>query len=427
MNKQKILILGSDYGTIEVVREAHKMNLYVITADLMKNSPTKKLSDESWLISTTDIDLLETKCKENHISAVMYGASDFNINNARELCKRLGLPIYCESDYAWKVARDKGEFKRICKKANAPIAKEYFLSDNLTEEDLAKIEYPVVVKPADKSGNRGMSYCNTKEELIAGYKYARSISDGEIIVERRLSGLEFNVHYVLAQGEAEFLYFNSTHHQPGEKENIYSLKCTTYSNLKKYLKTVNDSVIRALKIADCREGIAWVDCILDQDGSFYLLEMGHRFGGVMTYVPYKKVTGFNTVKWMLECALGIKHTKNDLPKGLTNYFQGCAASYHLFTKREGTIGSIEGLEIISAIPDVYIDMPKRANDIVRYNACMGLIGIYAKDADDLCSKLSMINDALKIKNDSGEDMVICFDDYKTLKEQYINGAREFSI
>ena len=129
MEKQKLLVLGSDYGTLRVVKEAHKMNLYVIVADLMNSSPTKDEADESWLISTTDIDTLEAKCRENNVTAVMFGASDFNITNARILCKRLNLPIYCESDYAWKVARDKGEFKKLCKNAGAPVALDYYLSE----------------------------------------------------------------------------------------------------------------------------------------------------------------------------------------------------------------------------------------------------------------------------------------------------------
>ena len=103
MNR-KILVLGSDFGTLDMVREAKKMGLYVIAADLMNNSPTKEAADEAWLVSTTEIELLEKKCREENITAVMTGASDFNITCARKLCKRLNLPIYCESDYVPEVA-----------------------------------------------------------------------------------------------------------------------------------------------------------------------------------------------------------------------------------------------------------------------------------------------------------------------------------
>ena len=167
--KKKLLILGSDYGTIDIVHEAHRMGLYVIVTDLMETSPTKQAADESWLISTTEIEILEMRCREEHVDGILTGASDFNIRQSRILCKRLGLPVYCDNDNAWEVSTNKRKFKDLCKKIGAPIAEDYHLSDELSRNDLAKIHYPVVVKPVDKSGNRGMSYCSNEEELIKAY------------------------------------------------------------------------------------------------------------------------------------------------------------------------------------------------------------------------------------------------------------------
>ncbi len=422
---KKMLVLGSDYGTIEVVKTAKDMGIYVVVADLMETSPTKEAADESWLISTTDTDLLIEKCKENGINCIMFGASDFNISNAKKICKVLGLPIYCESDYACRVARDKAEFKRICKKVGAPVATDYYLSDKLSKEELCSIKYPVVIKPCDKSGNRGMSYCENAQELINGYKAAREISDGEIVVERRLHGEEYNVHYVLADGEAQLLYFNSTHHQTGMSENLYSFKCTTRNHLKQYIDEVNDSVIDAIKAANCKEGIAWVDCIRDEDGHFYILELGHRFGGVMTYRPYQKACGFDTIKWMIECSLGIKHKKEDLPNIEHKNISACAASYHLFTLKQDTISEIKGIEELEEMSNVFIDMPKRKGNEVRKLACMGLIGICGSNADEICNTLETVNKVLSIKDSDGKELIIHYDDYETVKNEYINGEKEF--
>ena len=422
--KRKLLVLGSDFGTIQVVREAHKMGLYVIVSDLMASSPTKELADEAWLISSTDTDTLARKCKEENVSALMFGASDFNVWNARLICKKLNLPIYCESDYACRVARDKGEFKRICKSVGVRVAQDYCLTDDFTEDDLKSIPFPVVVKPVDKSGNRGMSYCSNREELISGYKLARSFSDKEIIVERQLHGKEFNVHYVLADGHARLLYFSSSHHESGEAENLYSFKCTTSHHLKQYIEEVNDCIIAVIEKAECREGIVWVDCIRDEDdGHFYMLEMGYRFGGVMTYVPYEKVTGFNTVKWMLECALGKKHTEEDMPSALQPGQIECAASYNLFSKNDGEIDRIEGLDEVEKIPGVFIDIPKRTGCCVRAYSCMGLLGIYGKDVNEVCDRLKKVNSLLFTLNSKGENMFIKFDDYDALREEYSEGLK----
>lgn len=355
----------------------------------------------------------------------MFGASDFNVWNAREVCKRLGLPIYCDSDYACRVARDKGEFKRICKAVGAPVATDYYLTDALADEELDKVQYPVVVKPVDKSGNRGMSYCSNREELLAGYKAAREISEKEIIVERQLHGKEYNVHYVLADGHARLLYFSSTHHEPGEAENLYSFKCTTSCHLKQYIEEVNDSVIMAIEKSECREGIVWFDCIRDDDGHFYLLEMGYRFGGVMTSVPYEKVTGFNTVKLMLECALGVKHEEKDLPPALDKALSGCAASYNLFSQCDDEIAKIEGLSEIESLPGIYVDIPKREGNSVRLNACTGLLGIYGENIEKVCARLQKVNSLLKTTNAVGENMFIYFDDYDSLRKEYHEGLNQF--
>ena len=139
----KLLILGSDYGTIDLVKAAKDRGAYVVVADLMTTSPTKKAADEAWLISTADIDLLEKKCLEENIGAIMTGASDFNIAKSRELCKRLGFPVYCESDKAWDIATNKRHFKDICMQVGAPIAADYMITDKFTDEELADIKTAV--------------------------------------------------------------------------------------------------------------------------------------------------------------------------------------------------------------------------------------------------------------------------------------------
>ena len=62
MKQEKLLILGSDYGSLELVKRAQKRGIYVIASDTMEESPTKKAADEFWMISTTDTDALEKKC-----------------------------------------------------------------------------------------------------------------------------------------------------------------------------------------------------------------------------------------------------------------------------------------------------------------------------------------------------------------------------
>ena len=423
---KKLLIIGSDFGTIDIVKEAKKMGLWVIVADYFAYTPTKDLADESWTLSTTDIDALEQKCREENVSAIAYGASDFNIGNVRILCKRLNLPVYCSDDYAWKVSRDKSEFKKVCLEVGAPVAKGYKLTDALSRAELDQIVYPVIVKPVDLSGNRGMSYCYNEEQLIAGYRKARELSKNPTIVcERMLKGPELYVNYAIANGEAKLLYYTAEHNQPGQLHNMYSIINTTNVYMKTYLDEVNEKVKDVFKAIGCTEGIAWIETIMDQDGHFYLLEMGYRFGGEMIYVPWEKVSGFNSVRWMIETALGVKHTSADLPKDLEKPEKQVAATYYMFCKRDGIVGSIEGLDYVKSLKNVNVDFPKRVGNTIRKDAPMGILEIYAKDCEDLCNTITDINKNLIIKDGNGEDLIVIFDDFKTLKDEYEVGLKEF--
>ena len=427
---KKLLILGSNYGCVDIVLQSKKMGLYTIVTDYYppEKSPAKLVADESWNISTIDIDKLEQKCRKENIDAIIAGAYDFNVDNARKLCKRLDLPIYCESDKAWEIANNKRKFKDICIKLGVPVAKDYLISECLSVEELENVQFPVVVKPVDQCANIGMSYCCNEEELRNAYELAKKVSSNStIIVERELKGPEFAVNYVLADGEIHLLYFSVEHNQPGTLDNLYAMINTTNYHLKEYLEQINEKVIQVFKYAGCKDGIAWVETILDNDGNFYLLEMGYRFGGEMTYVPYEMISGFNAVKWMIECSLGIKHEVSDLPSKLTEAKIGIAASYHIYSKEDTYIAVLEGLDEVRELSNVWVDFVKGIGDQVIKYRTIGVIRLYAQDCDEFCKKIERINQLLRVEDADGNNIIIYYDDITALRNEYNAGIKEWSL
>ncbi len=423
---KKLLVMGSDFGSLDLVKEAKSRGLYVITADLMKSSPTKDASDEAWLINIRDVDEMEIKCREKGIDAVTVGVNDINITCFRELCKRLNLPMYCPNDISWEASTNKRVFKDVAKSVGARVAEDFDISIPPTKEQLEVIKYPVVVKPIDGQGNLGMSYCHNENELLEALNYAKDISkSGKIICERELRGPEFAVNYIIADGKPQLLYLSSEHTQPGSPANNYNVIIVTPGHLKQYLEEMNDYVIEIFKKIGCVDGIAWVETILDEDGYFHLLEMGHRFGGEMIYSAYGKVIGFNIIGYMLDTALGIKHKVSDLPNLIDVTRTEIAGSYHFFTKNPGVIKSIEGLEQISKLPNIDIDIPRREGSNIKANGQMGVIRIYAKNCNQFCETISKINQYLIIKNIDGEDMFTYFTDMESLKQEFQDGISDF--
>lgn len=424
---EKLLMLGTSLASKEIINYAKSEGVYTIVTDYLppEKSTAKLISDEYWMINTCELDELEIKCKKEGVTAVICGVSEFNLEMTMELCKRLNLPTYCTPE-AWHYSRDKADFKLVCQKLNVPVAKDYYLSDDLTDDELDAVIFPVVVKPVDMSGNRGITYCHNKAELIEAYRYARSLSKNpKIVVERMLHGREWYSYYAIADGEIRQIALNAMEAQPGELKNLYSLSTTVTNHVEQFMSEINPAIEKVLKEIGCREGIAWVQAMLDEDGHFYVIEMGYRLPGDMPFVTYPDIFGFDTIKWMVDYSRGIKNTVDMLPEEQQHAYTKCGCGYSLWTCKAGIIGSISGIDEILKIPGVsYYSLHSVGEDFPVHRP-VGVVGISADDCDSLCNKIEQINVAISILDENGENMIIRYTDFDYLKENYRKGLEAY--
>ncbi len=423
---KKLLLLGTSYGTREMIKYAKSIGVHTIVTDNYppEKSVAKLVADEYWQINSGDIDALEKKCIEEGINGVCCGLSEFNIEMVMKLCKRLGLKSYCTEE-AWLYSRDKDIFKKLCRELDVPVAKDYFISSDLTKEELATVEYPVVVKPVDMNGNRGISYCYNEKELIEAYHYALSVSKSpKIIVERMLKGEEWYSTYALANGEISLLALNAMYSQPGEPKNCYTITSTVSEYVKKYIKEINPSIEKLLKKVGCTDGIAWVQAMLDADGHFYVIEMGYRVDGEMMFIPYREACGFDTVKWLVETALGIEHTKEDLPAPQTAAMKKCACAMELWTNKSGIIKEMHGFDQMAQIPGVFVETLKKVGDEIGKYRSAGVVTFTTENCDQMCELIQKVNDTVRVINENGEDVVIKYTNFDYLKRVYQSGLNE---
>ena len=232
-------MLGTSYMSCEMVRYAKSIGVYTIVTDPKEpqESIAKLVSDEYWMINVGEVDLLEAKCREEGVTAIICGISEFCLEVCMELCKRLGLPCYCTPE-AWHFSRDKVDFKKICHEVGAPVAEDYYISEAETDEEIDNVKLPVVVKPIDLSANRGISYCHTREELVKGIKLARSMSKSKkLVVERMLEGEEWYSSYAFSNGVPRFLALNGMYAQPGEPKFCYTITSTVSNHVEQLIRT----------------------------------------------------------------------------------------------------------------------------------------------------------------------------------------------
>ena len=143
--------------------------------------------------------------------------------------------------------------------------------------------------------------------------------------------------------------------------------------------------------------------------------MGYRFPSALASCHLLEcITGFNACKWMVEYALGIPHTLDEI-NCVVNETEKKLGFIHYFTKAEGTIGKIEGLSEIVNTSDMYIDLPKREGASVGKTLPIANLAFLSNDLEDMINRLKYLNNTFKIYTENGEDMLIRFTDYERIK------------
>lgn len=420
---KKLLICGSAISSKEIIEYAKSIGVYTIVADPKDchEFSAKRFSDESWKVDLRDVDTLEKMCRETSIDGIVCGVSEFALDIVSELCNRLNKPCYFTPE-AMHYSRDKADFKKAWREQGVPLADDYFITPELRDEELEGIKFPVVVKPVDCCANMGISFCYNKDELRRGYKYALSVSNStKIVVERMLKGKEWYAFYAMADGNCSLLALNAMYSQPGFPSNCYTITTTISDNIDRFVREANMPIIEALKGIGCREGIAWVQLMLDEDNHFYVLEMGYRGDSEMLFLPYKELLGFNSVKLWVDCALGIKHDASILPPSQKRAFTRSATSYMLWAKKDAIIQKVIGMDEIQKMKNVYVGQWKGVGDEVHHHTSMATICFSNDTIEDACKMIDNINKTVHFLDETGEDIIIKYDQFDYLKKIYQTG------
>lgn len=414
---KRLLILGTSLSSIEIIQTAKERGYYTIVTDNLppELSPAKYEADEYWMISTGDVDQMEKRCREENINAVFSGVSEFNLDRVKELTNRLGLPCYIE-EASWKYARDKKAFKNKCREVGIPIVDEYEVSDPPLEQELVGVEYPVVVKPVDGTGNKGLSICYNKEELITGCEKARKHSDNRnILVERYITGEESWRYYYLADGEIRHGSSGCVYRQPGYPTFLYLIGSSSVRDSDEFKNKLNDKCISFLRSIGCKRGIAWFQFIKDKQGRYYALEMAQRVSAGTAGKLAEEVVGINPLGWMLDTALSVEHTKDMLPQSLEPPYKSSNCVYFQFASHEGTVGSIHGYDDLDKEKYQVSILAHNGDSINRYQMMVRIV-FNARNGKDICNHIKYINSRTRILDDKNENMYIEFTDFDEIME-----------
>lgn len=343
---KKLLILGGNPETSALVKVANGMGVKTIVASARHADDAKKYAWKSSDIDGMDVPGLIALAKEEHVDGVLVGVADILVPSYCKVCDALSLPCYATQRIV-DVFSFKDVFKATCESYGIHGIPEFYLDAEMKASDIAKIKYPVMVKPVDNGGGVGMTVVFKESELKAAVEKALAASPNKrFIVERYMDGVEdMGMYYTFKDGycSASCIYDRyTTDEQPG-----MSRVCLggTYpsKHIDEYMKRMHFNAIRMFKDIGIKNGILMLSGFFE-NGEFYVYDTGFRLQGEAPHLLIDAIYGYDQREMLVRFALtGYEGEKVDLYKE-NPYMNGKYASTVWFLLRKGKIGKIEGLD-----------------------------------------------------------------------------------
>ena len=413
--QKKLLILGGVQAACDIVRKAQEMGIYTIVTDWYEenHSPAKKIADKSYMISIADIDEIVKMIKEENISGIITGFTDSYLEYYYKICKAANLPCYGTLEQ-FEICTNKDKFKKICQKYEVPIIPEY---------ENENIKYPVVVKPVDNSGSRGVFRCYNEKELVDSYNQALEFSPSKkVLIERCIEGQHVNMYYTIINGKPilsamadRYVYFPDKNVAPQPNGLMHPSK-----HLDEYLQKVDKKVKNMFKELKMQNGVVFVEGFYEQ-GEFMIYEIGYRLNGGSTFFLINKCCGYNQLEMLINYAIYGKMTENTNINELENpSFNGKIGFNLVISLKQGTISEIKGIEEIKQINEVenIVQMHHegdKLNSMGTTSQIFAHILIVANNKENLIDVINNIERKLSVLDADKKEMIINKFDTKNIE------------
>lgn len=371
--KKFLLLGGKPIGSMDILNYAKAQGYHVTVCDYLSvsESPCKQLADECWDISTADVDTIVEKAKANNIDAVFTGVHEFNIACCAEVCEKLNLPCYV-TPAMWKKVSNKQYYKAVWKQYGIDIIPEFRININDIDEN---IEYPILLKPVDGSGARGIAICNSAQDvqtkITQTLKFSKS---GVFIAEKYLTNKdEITIVYIIQNGipylaslADRIVYEFDKDHIPLPIGYVW-----TSRYLKLYQRTCDEKMKSALRSMEIKNGMIFIQAIV-KDERIYPYDMGYRISGTQEHIILEKMSGYNPLKLLTDYAFGNGFGDEALIEKINPEFAKPAAQV-TFLGLTGTIHKFYGVEETEKLPNVLRVVKNHSEGEVISSESMGTL------------------------------------------------------
>lgn len=301
--KDRLAIIGASYLQKPLLMKARDMGFETHVFAWQEGAVCEPLADCFYPISIIDIESILRICQEIKPQGIVSIGSDLAGITVNRVAAELGLignTLDCTKRTTQKFLMREG-----LRECGMPCPRYWLLEDANPLPELMERDYPLIVKPVDRSGSRGVTLVKEKTDLASAIQAAREESFcKQVILEQFVEGRELSVESISWQGKHYILQFTDkettgaphfiekAHHQPAD---------LTIDQVEELSKIITES----LNCLGIEYGASHSELKITSNGEIYIIEIGARMGGDCIGSHLVQLsTGYDYVKGVIEVAVG---------------------------------------------------------------------------------------------------------------------------
>jgi len=308
MAQKKLMLLGGIRYLLPVIKAAHEQGYYVITADYIPDNIAHKYSDEYVNVSIIDKEAVLKVAQEKQIDGIMSFGVDPGVVSASYVQNKMGLPSFGPFESV-EILQNKDKFRAFLAKNgfNVPQAKGFDSVEAAMSESYW-FPWPVIVKPTDAAGSKGVTRVDRLEDLKPALEYAMDHSiSGHIIVEEFIDkqGCSSDTDSMSVDGKLVFTSFcaqrfdlNATNpYTPA----AYSWPSTFTKEQEEYLAS---EIQRLITLLNLKTVVYNIETRVSPSGKPYIMELTPRGGGNRLCEMLRYATGVDMISAITRAIVG---------------------------------------------------------------------------------------------------------------------------
>ncbi len=301
---KKILLLGAIAPFCDLVNEITALGFEPLICDYYTDAPAKKMGYPSFDVSTTDINSLSNLLKKYKVDGIVHAFSDRNILPALTLCQTFRLNFFYNREII-ECLTDKKTMKAFFVEHNIPVVKYGIYEINCLRKNLNKYKFPVVLKPLDAYGSKGVYICKNMDEVSSAAENVMKYSlkyNNKLIVEEFYDADEISISAWVSEGQ---VYISCIYDVYRNFEDKFVLSGVSFPSkyTKDYLNEFKKLFNKIVKKIGIVEGPVTLQCFVGANG-IKISELLCRLAGGSPYLYATYMGGPDLAKMVVQHAAG---------------------------------------------------------------------------------------------------------------------------